>query len=258
MVSLHRSRLDRGPLPASTSPKRLARIAGGFYLVVGITGGFSEGFFDPSMYVAGDGAATAGNMAANPGLARVAVIAHLTDAVFFVLTALTLYQLLKQVNKHAGRLMVVPVVLAAGLIALSTVFTFVAMRVATDGSYGAAFGAAGSNALVLLLLEIQHYAILAAQVFFGLWLAPLGYLAHRSGLFPKALGVILVAATVSYLVDVVAAFLLPDLATQFHGLLSITPAIAEIWMVLYLLAVGVRSPGTEARPPLADVAPVPA
>jgi hypothetical protein len=154
--------------------------------------------------------------------------------------------------------MVVPVVLAAGLIALSTVFTFVAMRVATDGSYGAAFGAAGSNALVLLLLEIQHYAILAAQVFFGLWLAPLGYLTHRSGLFPKALGVILVAATVSYLVDVVAAFLLPDLATQFHGLLSITPAIAEIWMVLYLLAVGVRPPGTRARPPLADVAPVPA
>ncbi len=49
----------------------------------------------------------------------------------------------------------------------------------------------------MVLLDIQHYGKLAAQVFFGLWLAPLGYLAYRSGLFPKALGVVLVLATIS-------------------------------------------------------------
>ena len=125
-----------------------------------------------------------------------------------------------------------------------------ALQVATDPSYVATFGAAGSQALVQLLLEIQHYGILAAQVFFGLWLAPLGYLAYRSGLFPKALGVILVVATVSYLFDVVVAFLLPDLAKQIHIFLTIAPAISEIWMVFYLLVVGVRSPrryGSPAR-----------
>jgi hypothetical protein len=42
-----------------SSPKRLARIAGIFYLIVGITGGFAEGFVDPKIYVAGDAAATA-------------------------------------------------------------------------------------------------------------------------------------------------------------------------------------------------------
>jgi len=234
-----------------TSLKRLARIAGVFYLRVGITGGFSEGFVDPSMYVAGDAAATAGNVVANAGLVRVAVIAHLMDAVFFVLTAVTLYLLLKHVHKHAGRLMVMAVTLAAGIISVNAVFTFAALQVATDSSYVAAFGAAGSNALVLLLLEIEHYGILAAQIFFGLWLAPLGYLAYKSGLFPKALGVILVVATISYLVDVFAAFLLPDVAKQIHVFLVIAPAIAEIWMVLYLLVVGVRSPSR----PSANVAP---
>ena len=48
----------------------------------------------------------------------------------------------------------------------------------------------------------------------GLWLAPLGYLAYRSGLFPKALGVVLVLATVSYLTDSLTAFLLPSLELQ--------------------------------------------
>ena len=92
-----------------------------------------------------------------------------------------------------------------------------------------------------------------AQVFFALWLAPLGYLAYRSRLFPKLLGIILGVATVSYLADVVVALLLPDLTGQVHGFLSVAPAIAEIWMVFYLLIVGVRSPRTAAlNPPTAD------
>jgi hypothetical protein len=95
---------------------------------------------------------------------------------------------------------------------------------------------------VLLLLDIQHYGILAAQVFFGLWLAPLGYLAYKSGMFPKALGVVLVTATISYLLDVLAAFLVPDFATQIHPFLIIAPIIAEVWMLLYLLVKGVRVP----------------
>ena len=195
-----------------TSPKRLARIAGLFYLLVAIFGGFAEGFGDPKMYVAGNAAATAANVLANPGLVRMIVVAHLLNAIFFVLTAMALYILLQHVNKSVARAMLVFVALAVGITTLNAVFQFEGLQVATDSSYAAAFGAAGSNALVLLLLDIQHYGTLSAQVFFGLWLAPLGYLAYKSGLFPKALGVVLVAAAVCYLVDLLAAFLVPDFA----------------------------------------------
>ena len=51
-----------------TSPKRLARIAGVLYLLVGITGGFAEGFVEPKVYVAGDALATAAAVVATPGL----------------------------------------------------------------------------------------------------------------------------------------------------------------------------------------------
>ena len=48
-------RLDAAPAQERTvtSPKRLARIAGVLYLLVGITGGFAEGFVYPKMHVAG-------------------------------------------------------------------------------------------------------------------------------------------------------------------------------------------------------------
>ncbi len=241
--------------PASL--KRLARIAGVFYLVVAIAGGFAEGFVDSSIYVAGDAAASAANVTANASLMRLGVIAHFTDAVFLPLTALTLYLLLRHAGTHAARLMVVAVIIAAAIKSVDTVFSYAALSVATDGSYESALGLLGSNAIVLLLLDIQHHTVLAAQVFFGLWLAPLGYLAIKSGLFPKALGIILILATPSYLVMIVLAFLLPALEAQVHIYLVILPIAAEVWMLFYLLIIGVRTPRTADHSPT-PVTPLPA
>ncbi len=224
-----------------TPPKHLARIAGGLYLLVGIFGGFAEGFVEPKMYAAGNAAATAGNVVANSGLVRLGVVADLLDGTFFVLTALALYMLLKDVHRSAARAMLVFVALAAAITCVSAVFEFEGLRVATGGVSAATLGIGGSNALVLLLLDAQHYGLLTAQIFFGLWLAPLGYLAYRSGWFPKALGVALIVASASYLVDMFAAFLLPGFDKQIHVLTTIVPSIAEPWMVIYLLVIGVKS-----------------
>jgi hypothetical protein len=230
-----------------TSPKRLARIAGFLYLLVGIFGGFAEGYVEPKMYVAGNAGATAGNVVANAGLVRMGVVADLLDGTFFVFLALALYILLKDVHRSTARAMLVLVILATGITCLSALFEFEGLRVATGTVDLTAIGAAGSNALVLLLLDAQHYGLLIAQIFFGLWLAPLGYLAYKSGWFPRALGAVLIAACASYLVDLLAAFLLPDLGKAIHGFASILPAIAEPSMVLWLLIVGVKTskPKTE-------------
>jgi hypothetical protein len=225
-----------------TSPKRLARIAGVLYLLVGIFGGFAEGYVEPKMYVAGNAAATAGNVVANAGLVRVGVVADLLDGTFFVFLALTLYILLKHVHKSVARAMLVLVALATGITCLVAGFEFEGLRVATDASYAAALGTAGANAVVMVLLDLQHYGLLIAQIFFGLWLAPLGYLAYRSaGLFPRWLGVVLIVGAACYIVDLLAAFLVPDFGQMVHAYVVIPSAVAEISMVLYLLVIGVKT-----------------
>jgi uncharacterized protein DUF4386 len=236
-----------------TSPKRLARIAGLLYLVVGIFGGFAVGYVSPMLYVPGDAAATAGNVLSNAGLVRIGVIADLLQATVLVFLAMTLYLLLRHVNRNVATAMVILVGIATTIMCLDKVFQFAALRVAADGAYAAAFGIAGSNALVLLLLDMHNYGFLIAQIFFGLWLAPLGYLAYKSGLFPRALGVVLVVATISYLVDVLAAFSSPDLAKQVHPFLIIAPTIGEIGMVVYLLVWGVKTPHAADRAPIAPL-----
>jgi hypothetical protein len=224
-----------------TSPKRLARTAGVLYLLVAVFSTFALIVVDGRVYVPGDAAATAANVAANAGLVRLGVVADLFQATVFVFLGMTLYLLLKHVHHNAAGAMVVLVAIATGMMCLDAVFRFAGLRVATEGSYPAAFGTAGSNALVLLMLDLQHYGFLTAQVFFALWLVPLGYLAYRSGMFPRALGVVLVAGGPSYLVDMLARFLVPDAGATIHALVVIPPTIAEIWLLGYLLVVGVRS-----------------
>jgi hypothetical protein len=240
------------------SPKRLARIAGLLYLVVGILGGFAFAAVYSTMYVAGDAAATASNLVANAGLVRIGVAADLIQVTFWVFLSLTLYSLLRHVNAYAARAMVVLVVIGASLSFLNILFEFQGMRVATDPTYTAALGTAGSNALAMVMLDLQHYGYYIAGIFFGLWLVPLGYLAFKSGMLPKVLGVVLVVGGIGYLFDTLAAFVAPELTATIHPVAALLGIVAEVSLLAYLLVKGVRSPVPTKRPSPAPSATVPA
>jgi len=231
------------------SPKRLAGIAGLLYLVVAIFGGFAQGFVYPKVYAAGDAATTAKNLLANSGLVRIGVVADLIQATVWVFVAMTLYLLLKHVHKDAARAMVAFAAIGAGITCLNAVFEFEGLRVATGAVNLASLGPAGSNALMLLLVDAQHYGLLTAQIFFGLWLVPMGYLAYKSGWFPKALGILLGVGAACYLVDMLVAFLVPDFGKTIHPFITIPSAIAEVWMVIYLLLIGVGARTVETVEP---------
>ena len=231
-----------------TSPKRLAGIAGVLYLLNAILSAFAY-FMEKRVYVSGDAAATARNVVAHSGLVRAAVVADLFQAAVWVFLAMTLYLLLKHVNKNAAAAMVVFAAIGASIVLFNEVLEFAGLRAATGAVNLASLGPAGSHALVLLLLDTQHYGFLIAQIFFGLWLVPLGYLAWKSAMFPTALGVLLIAGGACYLAGTLAAFLAPTSGQQINTLITIPSAIAEIWMAGYLLVIGVKTPQPDERIP---------
>src|SRR5258708_10311245 len=210
----------------TTSPKRIARIAGVLYLFVGIFGGFAEGVVEHRMYVAGDAATTARNLLANSGLVRLGVVADLFQATVFVFLGMTLYLLLKHVHKGLASAMVVLVAIATSIMCLNDVSEFEGLRAATGAFNLSVFGTAGSNALVLLLLDTQHYGLLIAQIFFCLWLIPLRNLAYKSKMFPTALAVLLILGGNCYLGDMLALFLVPDFGAKINTFVVIPSAIA--------------------------------
>jgi hypothetical protein len=113
--------------------------------------------------------------------------------------------------------MVVFVAVSAAITSLNMIHQLGALLVATNHSYATAFGANGSHALVLLLMNLQHYGYLIAQLSW-LWLFALGLLGLRSGLFPRWLSLLLMLATVCYVIDA----LTPE---QVHQLADITTAM---------------------------------
>ncbi len=190
-------------------------------------------------------------MLANGGLLRTGVVADLIQATAWILTAMALYLLLRHVNENRARAMVILVAVGATIVCVNQVFPLAALLVATEHGYAAAFGAAGSNAMALLLLDRCHYGSLVAEIFMGLWLVPLGLLAYTSGLFPRALGVALVVGGAGWIAGALAG--LVDLVSgeAFNKSAMMLPTIAEVWLLGYLLVKGVRSPGACDRGPVA-------
>jgi hypothetical protein len=232
------------------TPKRIARLAGVLYLLVGVFGLFAQDYARGTIYVPGDAAATAHNIVAHSTLFRVGFVADLAMATSFLLLGMAFYQLFKHVNKEVSAALVVFVAIGAGMTLVNLIFQFGALLVATDPSYAAALGAGGSDSLVLLLLDMHRYGYATAGILFGLWLLPLGYLAYRSGMFPRVLGVVLMVACFGYLIDTLTVFLVPGLGATFSSIVTAPAGVAEFWMVGYLLIVGVRTPKTASRAPV--------
>lgn len=249
------TRLDRrtdGPAPALMGlPRqlRLARTAGVFYLAVAVLGGWAHGYVRAQVYVPGDAAATAQNVADNASLVRYGFVADLTQATLMLFVVLALYQLLQHVHRPIAQAMVLFVVVSVAITCLNLVTQLGAVLVATETAYATAFGPGGSDALVLLLLDLQHNGYLIAQIFFGLWLFPLGLLAYRSGLFPKLIGSALMVGSAAYVLDVPLQFLAPDFAVAVSPVVIVPIVIlAEVSMLAYLLIKGVRRPAGDSPP----------
>ena len=231
------------------SERRLARIAGSLYLVVAVLGGFAELYVRDRLIDLADPAATAANIRDSATLFRAGFAADLVQATFFLFTAMALYLLLRHVNEMVARAMVVFVAVSVGIISLNLLNQFTALQVAT-GEYG--FVGAGSDALTGLFAGMHHDGYLIAQIFFGLWLAPLGYLVIRSGWFPKAIGVLLIVGCFGYLADTFARFLAPGVADTIEAFVVVPAAIGELSFVVWLLVKGVRAGAPRvAQPALA-------
>ncbi len=229
-----------------TKQKRLARIAGGLYLAMCVLGAGAHLGVRAGVRVPDDAAATSANIIANPTLFRFALVADIAMATIFVLLGIALHRLLRHVDRHAAGAMVVFVAVGAGMILTNLGFHHAALLVATNPAYSQP----GGDGLVLLLLDLHHYGYTLAGIFFGLWLLPLGYLAHKSGLYPKLLSILLVVAGGAWIAGTLAAFAWPGLPGAVHAIIT-APTVAEFWMVAYLVTKGVRAPRADQLAPAA-------
>jgi Domain of unknown function (DUF4386) len=193
--------------------------------------------------------ATADNIRAGATLFRVGFVGDVTGATLWLLTAMALYLLLKHVNQPVAAAMVTFAAVGAAIMILSAGYQYTALTIATSTNYADAFGKPGADALTLLFTGVQHNGYVIDEMFFGLWLLPLGYLVLKSGYFPRILGVLLVIACVGYLTDLYTAFLAPDLGRGVVGFVIALARAGELPFMLWLLVRSARIPAQSVRLP---------
>jgi hypothetical protein len=236
-----------------TSPRRQARIAGLFYLLLALFSGGTSIWFDAVILEPGDAAATAGNVVTHAGTLRAVLVAELAGAVSYVLAAMALYRLLRHVDPASAAAMVVFSAIGSALMGAGALCSYAAFAVATDPSWATALGG-GTDSLVLAMYDLREHGYLLAQVHFALWLLPMARLVHRSGWFPRGLAALLVIGAAGYLVDLAARIAIPTVGGELSPFAVLPAIVGELWMVGYLLVKGVRSGAAAAPAPAVSTA----
>jgi hypothetical protein len=229
------------------STKQTARIAGCLYLLVIVFGVFALMYVRPSLIVPGDAATTAARMMASESLFRIGVVSELLMYTCFLLLPLPLYVLLKPVSKPLASLMVIFVFVSVPIGMLNTLNNFAALSFLSGDGYLTVFTTQQLQAQMMNFLNLYDLGYLIGQIFFGLWLIPLGYLAFKSGYFPKILGVLVIIGGFAQLVDTFTSFLFPSYQGMIITVLGVF-GFSEILFCLWLLTIGVKIQRAQALP----------
>ncbi|WP_433220922.1 DUF4386 domain-containing protein [Dactylosporangium sp. CS-047395] len=230
-----------------TARVRTARMTGLLYLGVAIAGfGFYFAFL-PRLFAPGDPQATLANLVAHESQARVVVAVELMLVVTQALTAVWFQRLF-----HAVQPVAAACIAAFGMVNAVAGLISAALLATAGGIAAEPFGDAAAT--VQLLYQISDDVWGVAALFFGLWLIPMGWCALRTGWMPRVLGWILVGGGVGYVISAFVRYLVPGAETVAE-VLAYPASVGELWMVGYLLIVGVRRP--RVRDVVAAPAPVP-
>jgi hypothetical protein len=146
----------------------------------------------------------------------------------------------------------------AAIQCLNQVNQYIALTIATSDEYARTFGKPGADGLTLLFVGLQHNGYAIDAMFFGLWLAPLGYLVVKSRYFPGLLGVLQIIACAGYLAGLFTGFLAPDLGKTVSTFVTYPAGAAgELPFMLWLLVKGVRVPENGPATAVGPAPPLP-
>jgi len=223
------------PVPAVLAQ---ARMAGFLYLIYMVIHIISDVWRD-SFIVSGDVVATISNIMAHEGVFTVTVVGDLLAAALFFLAAWALYVLLKPVNKTLALLFLLLNLGGVAIQCSSDLFLFASQLLMNVPDYLNVFEVDQLQSLAMFFLDLREKGFTVAQLFYGAWLFPLGYLVYKSGFLSKILGIVLMVHCFTWLSTFFQSFLFP-------GFTAITYVsyplgfIAEFGLTLWLLIMGAK------------------
>jgi hypothetical protein len=200
-----------------------------------------------SLIVPGDAATTASNIMASESLFRLGIVSALLLQIVNILVVLLLYKLLKPVNRTHAVLMVIFFLVSVPITMLNELNQFASLLLSSGADYLEAFDVHQLQALVPLFLDLHEHGVSITQIFWGLWLFPMGYLVFKSGYIPRLLGVLLIIGGFGYLIDSFGTLLSPNFDATIIATITGFLFWGELLLPLWILIKGINVEQWEQR-----------
>jgi Domain of unknown function (DUF4386) len=231
-----------------SSLSKNARVAGILYIVFSAFGVVRLLYIPSTLFVNGNATATANNIAAHEALFRFGILSYLIGAAGWIFVTLALYRLFEGVNKNAAKLMVIlGSLIPVPIFFLNTVNDAAALLFARGDGFLTAFDKPQRDAFAMLFLRLHHHGDVANEIFWGLWLIPLGYLVYKSRFVPRLLGIWLMAGCAGYLALSLTGLLFPQYDNKAFTYTQ-PLVISELAFMLWVTIMGAKpNPGEELK-----------
>lgn len=220
--------------------KNPGRVAGLTYLLL-LAAPVRLLYIPSKLFVAGNATATAGNIAAHESLFRMGMVTDLFTGAMAIFVTLAFFRLFKGVDQNLAVLMVIlGSLMVTPIYFLNVLNDAAALTLVRGADFLSVFEKPQRDALGLLFLRLHHYGVLANEIFWGLWLFPLGVLTYRSRFLPRFLGVWLIINGLAYLATSLTGLLLPHYEDTVSNL-TFPALLGELALMLWLLIKGVKA-----------------
>jgi hypothetical protein len=229
------------------SPRVLSRIGGLLYLIIIVVGLFDEAFVRNRIIVSGDAAATAANIRSLESLWRFGIAAEFFLLICAIALTLIFFVLLRPVSRDLALLAVFFNLVSLAVEAAVQLYLLGALFPLGKAEYLRAFEPEQLYALASLSVRSHGFGFGVALIFFGCVCLIDGYLIFRSGYLPKAVGVLMQIAGLSYLTNSFALILAPDFASRIFPAILVPAFVGEASLCLWLLVKGVNVEKWKAR-----------
>ena len=215
---------------------RIARITGGLYVAYILASVLADVLGKIGL---GTAEQVSQAIATNEWSFRLGLVVALTSGFLFLMVAWGLYVLLRPVNAQLALLFLLLNAVGVAIQGASLLSLVSAMLPGDAAGHMQAYSAEQLEGLAYLSISVYKTGFVTAQLFFGTWLFPLGYLVYKSGFLPRFLGILLLLDGIGVLIWFLQAFLLPDYpAIRYPGLA--VSFLAEVGLALWLLVKGVK------------------
>jgi hypothetical protein len=221
-----------------TSPQIYARIAGLVYIGVILLGIFSVSYIDTNIVVPENNTATFNNMMANELRFRISTLAEILMYLLVVLLSLSLYVILKPINKNLALLALLwrlGEAIIGGSVAIVSGFVPLLLL-----NHDVAFEAEQLQSLVGLFLGLRYTGLDAVLIFIGFGGTLFCYLFFKSKYIPRILSVWGILTYVSMLILAMTSILVPNLSETIKMAFYAPGGLFEIVIGLWLLLKGVN------------------